>query len=1162
MLVLAALAVPAQGQPIQQIRGVDSRVDYASLTAIGPWDDRNYQLTQEDLELLAPNELELKAQIPAFFRVELRKGIPEMDRDGPAQYPRSALQIFRLKYGGYLVDGKIYTEVEHLDGRYVVPLEGGIPEEEYIEKFLTGEVRITSPNGAAESAIKVSPTDTDRVVAGSNGPGTGQKMFYSTNGGESWSSSAALPGGGTCCDPTVDWSSDGSLAYTATLGNCGGNGCQIWFYRSSNGGQTWNDLPGGTPRRTLSTGNGNDKEYLHVDKYAGSPHKDNLYVTWHSNNVMQVARSTNSGESWTRQSFGSDPRGIGSDITTDKNGHVYYFWPAFDNRQILLRKSTNGGASYAPVSVVAATEASFAFPVPSMETREVFVYVSADTDYSNGPYGGSIYAAWTDSTASTGSNPAGNHARIRVATSRNGGGSWTVTTPHETADSGNVDRWHQWLAVGPDGKVHVIFYDTRNGSRSTVDLYYAFSSDGAQTWSAPSRVTAAQSPNIGDSFEFGDYNGLDIVMSDLIAIYTDNRNEGGGGGDSVDVYAAGIPVDGGNAAPQVTITAPADGSGFPPGSSIAFAGTATDAEDGNVTSSLSWSSNLDGAIGSGGSFSRVLSAGSHTITASVTDSGGLTGSDQITVTVSSDNTPPSVNITAPAGGSSFPSGTPVAFAGTATDAEDGNVTSSLSWSSNLDGVIGSGGSFSQALSAGSHTVTASVTDSGGLQGSDQISVTVTGGCGGNAFSEDFEGGAGSWTKSGLWHLVTNSSCASPGYSSPVKALYYGQNASCDYDTGSATRGDLVSPQISVSAGSTLTFDYFREVESEASGAYDRTEVAVSRVGTSTWTTVWSKDSTDASENAWTPSGAISLATYAGDDIRLRFRFDSVDELANGFTGWLVDDVEVSGEGACEQAAVEAGRVTINHQWKTVNLEQTFTDPIVVAKPASINGTDPGVVRLRNVTPSSFQIRFQEWDYLNGTHTAETVSFVVAERGHQPLPGGGEIEAGSVSTRNTVPQAFVPVTFASPFSVTPLVFSVVGTANGGDAVATRQRNVSASGFEVIMQEQESKTGHIPETLYWIAWTPGSGTIDGSTPFAAGSRSNVRHTFADVAFAGSFGAPPCLLADMQSFRGSDPASLRYKALTATGVKVQVDEEQSEDTEVSHTGEVVGYLALACN
>jgi hypothetical protein len=56
-------------------------------------------------------------------------------------------------------------------------------------------------------------------------------------------------------------------------------------------------------------------------------------------------------------------------------------------------------------------------------------------------------------------------------------------------------------------------------------------------------------------------------------------------------------------------------------------------EDGNLTSSLVWTSNLAGQIGIGGSFSAVLSDGTHTITASVTDSGGLTGSDSVTITV-------------------------------------------------------------------------------------------------------------------------------------------------------------------------------------------------------------------------------------------------------------------------------------------------------------------------------------------------------------------------------------------------------------------------------------------------------------------------------------------------------------------------------------------------
>ncbi len=183
------------------------------------------------------------------------------------------------------------------------------------------------------------------------------------------------------------------------------------------------------------------------------------------------------------------------------------------------------------------------------------MYVAADADLSGGPFGGSIYAAWTDSTAATGGTPSANHARIQVAYSRNGGSTWTVTTPHETADANSVDRWHQWIAVAPDGSVHVVFYDTRIGARSSVDFFHSFSTDGGQTYSTPERLTAEQSPNIADGFEFGDYNGMDIVLQDLIAIYTDNRNEGGGGGDSVDVYAAGIPVTGG-CTPQAVSTSP------------------------------------------------------------------------------------------------------------------------------------------------------------------------------------------------------------------------------------------------------------------------------------------------------------------------------------------------------------------------------------------------------------------------------------------------------------------------------------------------------------------------------------------------------------------------------------------------------------------------------
>jgi hypothetical protein len=543
------LPLHINGQEIIQSRGVDSQVRYQDLTRFGPWDDRNYQLTRADLDLLAPNEEELMDPIPAFFRIILRRNNPGLLREGPAQYPRSALQIFMQQYGGYLVNNRIYSRVQLEEGRYRV-LEQEDAEVRAVgpSRFLEGEVRVTSPEGAAESAIKVSPLDSDIIIAGSNGPGGGQRMHYSTDGGETWTM-VNLPLGGTCCDPTVDWSSDGRFAYAATLGACGFNLCSIWFYRSGDNGQTWTDLQNdtpGDPRRELTT-SGSDKEYLHVDKHTGSPHLDNVYLTWHDGNIMQFARSTDFGNTWTTTSFSSDPVGIGSDIVTDANGNIYYFWAATNTQQILLKRSTNGGASFAPGAIqVATTNGAFDFPIPSIETRRAWIYVSADADLSTGPYGGSIYAAWTDTNGPESPIPANNHTRIQVAYSRDGGASWTVVTPHETADINTVDRWNQWLAVGPDGNVHVVFYDTRNSSgRSGVDLYYSFSTDGAQTFSSPERLTAETSPNIAHAFEFGDYNGLDYLVR-KIAVFTDNRQEGTGSGDSRDVYAVSKGTNGGN----------------------------------------------------------------------------------------------------------------------------------------------------------------------------------------------------------------------------------------------------------------------------------------------------------------------------------------------------------------------------------------------------------------------------------------------------------------------------------------------------------------------------------------------------------------------------------------------------------------------------------------
>jgi hypothetical protein len=195
-----------------------------------------------------------------------------------------------------------------------------------------------------------------------------------------------------------------------------------------------------------------------------------------------------------------------------------------------------------------------------------------------------------------------------------------------------------------------------------------------------------------------------------------------------------------------------------------------------------------------------------------------------------------------------------------------------------------------------------------------------------------------------------------------------------------------------------------------------------------------------------------------------------------------------------------------------------------------------------------------------------VSYLAVERGHWVLPGGVEVEAGSVETDHTLPgpQPFVPVTFIQAFSTPPVIFSVVGTFRGSDTVATRLRNMSTAGFEVIMQEQEDRGGHLPEVIYWIAWGYGSnlgrGRVNDRIPYEVGWKLGVNQEFTPIEFA----APlfwPCLLAEMQSFRDGDPANLRYQNLRSTGVEVRVVEEQSKDAEVEHALEVVGYLGLDC-
>jgi endoglucanase len=176
----------------------------------------------------------------------------------------------------------------------------------------------------------------------------------------------------------------------------------------------------------------------------------------------------------------------------------------------------------------------------------------------------------------------------------------------------------------------------------------------------------------------------------------------------------------GNTAPTVSLTAPTSGQSFPAGTtSVNLAATAADSGgavvrvefrvDGTLVNSDTTSPYAFTATG--------LAAGSHTVTATAVDNGSpalSTTTAAVPFTIASTgNTAPTVTLTSPTSGQSFPAGSAVTLAATATDNSgvirvefrvDGTLVSSDTTSPYSFNATG--------LAAGSHTVTATAYDNG------------------------------------------------------------------------------------------------------------------------------------------------------------------------------------------------------------------------------------------------------------------------------------------------------------------------------------------------------------------------------------------------------------------------------------------------------------------
>jgi PKD repeat protein len=251
---------------------------------------------------------------------------------------------------------------------------------------------------------------------------------------------------------------------------------------------------------------------------------------------------------------------------------------------------------------------------------------------------------------------------------------------------------------------------------------------------------------------------------------------------------------------------------------------------------------------------------------------------------------------------------------------------------------------------------------------------------------------------------------------------------------------------------------------------------------------------------------------------------------------------------------EVGEVSIDHKWVRVLFQNTFKNPVVVAGPPTSNGSDPVLVRVRNVDQKGFEIRLQEWDYLDGIHIQETFSYIVMEKGTFTLSDGTKVEAGNFTGSNQ----FKKVSLQQPYNVTPVILTQVLTNKDTAAVTGRVGKINQSSFEYKLQEQEkTHSAHATESIGYIAWQPGKGQLPG-LQYEVGTKS-VPSNWSNLSFQTGFPDMPLFIAGMQTYNGGDTAAIRTQNMAKTAIKVKIEEEKSKDTEIGHTAEAVGYLAI---
>jgi hypothetical protein len=367
-------------------------------------------------------------------------------------------------------------------------------------------------DAANEPSICIDPNNLNHIAIGWRQFDTTNSNFrqsgeaYSTNGGLSWTFPGNLEAGTFRSDPVLASDVNGVFYYLGITNTATFN-CDL--LRSTNGGVTW---------QRIGDALGGDKEWMAIDTTSG-PGRGNIYQAWQiansfgNNPNFMFTRSTNGGASWMTP-IGIPHAAHFGTLDIGPNGEVYDLGWDDGTSQFWLSRSTNAMNSAVTPSfdLTVPVDLGGALPSGGINPAGLLGQAWVVVDRSTNQTRGNVYAL----CSTTGSS---NTCDVMFARSTNRGASWSA--PLRINDLGsNSYHWFGAIAVAPNGRIDVCWYDTRsNPNNQFSELYYSYSLNGGLTWSSNRLVSAAFDPSLGypQQNKIGDYIGV-VALNDATCV--------------------------------------------------------------------------------------------------------------------------------------------------------------------------------------------------------------------------------------------------------------------------------------------------------------------------------------------------------------------------------------------------------------------------------------------------------------------------------------------------------------------------------------------------------------------------------------------------------------------------------------------------------------------